>query len=182
MHHVVKALAARHQVVDTSHDTEDTEREDPDTDNGDNGSLVTTLEETPDGEAGSEDIDDQDGASELPRGDGRPERTVGSGNEDQPVLSKGDLEEENLVHVTEVLHDTTIGTLSVHGSEGDPGTDSKDYSKDNGHSPELGQVPLDGGLGERSVIVGDGQGSNISEDGNEDNQLNVKRTVQNSDP
>ena len=93
MHQVIEANAVLEEVVDTTHDAEHTEREDPHTDDGDNVGQLAALEETPDTEAGGKDIDDQDGTSKLPRGDGRPEGTVGTSDEDEPVLSQGDLEE-----------------------------------------------------------------------------------------
>ena len=151
VHEVVESNRVLEEVVDTTHDAEDTEGEDPDTDNGDDGG-VGTDEPTPDGEAGGEDIDNEDSASELPRGDGGPEGTVGTGDEDQPVLSKRDLKEDNLVQVTEVLDDTTVDTTSVHGGDSDPGTDGKDDTEEDGHTPELGKVPLDGGLRVGGVV------------------------------
>jgi hypothetical protein len=181
VHKVVKASAALHEVVETTHDTEDTEGENPDTDDSDNAGLATN-EPTKDTEEGGKDIDDKDGAGKLPRGDRRPEGTVGTGDEDQPVLSKRDLEEENLVDLTEVLDNTTVLRVGVHGSKGDPGTNSQDNTEKNGHTPELGKVPLDGCLGEGSVVVGNGKGGDIGEDSNEDNKLNVERSVKDSDP
>ncbi|ROW03986.1 hypothetical protein VSDG_00847 [Cytospora chrysosperma] len=182
MHEVIESNAVLEEVVDTTHDAEDAEGEDPDTDNGDNGGLLSTNEPSEDTEQGGNDIDDKDGASQLPRGDRRPEGTVGTGDEDQPVLSQGDLEEDDLIDVTEVLDNTAVDTTSVHGGDRDPGTDSEDNSQQDGHSPELGQVPLDGGLAEGSVVVGNGQGGDIGENGNEDNQLDVQGSVENGNP
>ncbi|KAI6756513.1 hypothetical protein HG530_011111 [Fusarium avenaceum] len=181
VHQVVETGAALHEVVETTHDAEDTEGENPDTDNSDNAGLASN-EPTEDTEEGSKDIDDQDGARQLPRGDRRPERTVGTSDEDQPVLSKRDLEEENLIDLTKVLDNTTILRVGVHGGKGNPGTDSKNNTEENGHSPELRKVPLDRSLGEGSVVVGNGKGSNIGENGNEDDKLNVERSVQDSNP
>lgn len=53
-------------TVDSTHDTEDTERKDPDTDDSNDGSLLVTLEPTENSEKGGNDIDDQDGARQLP--------------------------------------------------------------------------------------------------------------------
>ncbi|KAK1239494.1 hypothetical protein MKX07_008982 [Trichoderma sp. CBMAI-0711] len=131
---------------------------------------------------GSNDVDDQDGTAELPRGDGRPEGAVGTGDEDEPVLSEGDLEEDDLINVTEVLDDTAVLATSVHGGEGNPGTNGEDSAEENGHTPELGQVPLDGSLGVGGVVVGNGQGGDIGKDGNEDDQLNVQGAVEDGDP
>lgn len=181
MHEVVEASASLEEVVETTHDGEDTEGENPDTNNSDNAGLLAD-EPTKDTEQGGNDVDNQDGTAELPRRNGRPERTVGTGDEDQPVLSEGDLKEDDLVDVTEVLDDTTVLATSVHGGEGNPGTDGEDGSEENGHTPELGKVPLDGSLGVRGVIVGNGQGGDISENGNEDDQLNVQGTVEDGDP
>jgi hypothetical protein len=179
VHESVKANGALHDVVETTTDAEDTEGEDPDTDDSNNGGL-TTNEPTPQTEDSGDHIDDEDGTSKLPRGDRGPERTVSSGDENQPVLSKGNLKEENGVSNTEVLDDTTV--VDKGGGEGDPGSDSKHNTKDNGHSPKLGQVPLDGLGRVGSVIVGNGKGGNISENGNEDNEVNVKRLVEDSNP
>lgn len=182
VHEVVEASAVLEEVVDTTHDAEDTEGEDPDTDNCDDGGVGGAGKEpTEQTEEGGKDIDNQDGTGQLPRGDGRPEGTVGTGDEDEPVLGEGDLQEEDTVNGTEVLDDTATG-LSKHGSKGDPGTDSKDDTEENGHTPKLGKVPLDGSLGEGSVVVSNGQGGNISEDGNEDDQLDVEGGVQDGDP
>jgi len=78
VHEVVESDAVLQHVVNTTHDAEDTEREDPDTDNGNDVGLMTILEPTPNGEARGNDIDDKDSAGELPRGDGGPEGTVGT--------------------------------------------------------------------------------------------------------
>lgn len=182
MHEVVKSNAVLEEVVDTAHNAEDAKGVDPDTDDGDDGGLVTTNEPSKDTEERGNDVDNDNSAAELPRGNGRPERTVGTSNEDQPVLSQGDLEEDDLIQVTEVLDDTTVDATSVHGGDGDPGTDSQDTTEEDGHSPELGQVPLDRRPAEWSVVVGNSKSGDISEDGNEDNQLNVQGSVEDGDP
>ncbi len=182
VHEVIEAGGALHEVVETTHDGEDTEGENPDTDNGNDGGLLAGLEPTKDTEEGGNDVDKENGARQLPRGNRGPEGTVGTGDEDQPVLSERDLEEENLIKVTEVLDDTTVTVVGKHGSEGNPGTDSQDNTEEDGHTPELGQVPLDRGLGEGGVVVGNGKGGNIGENGNEDDKLNVQGLVENGNP
>jgi hypothetical protein len=190
VHKVVECNGVLEEVIDTTEDAEDTEGEDPDTDNSDDGGLMVhaTLEPTEETEEGSKGIDDEDSAGKLPRGEGRPEGTVGTGDEDEPVLSEGDLQEEDLVTVTEVLDDTTlIDTVAVVASnqesgEGDPGTDGKDNTEEDGHTPQLGEVPLDGRLGVGGVIVGNGQGSDIGENGDEDDQVQVERLVEDGNP
>lgn len=181
MHEVVKASRALHEVVETTHDTEDTKGENPNTDDGDDGSL-STDEETEQTEEGCDDVDNKNGTCQLPRRNRGPERTVGTGDEDQPVLSEGNLQEENLIADTKVLDDTTVFTTSEHGSEGDPSTDGKDNTEQNGHSPEFGQVPLDRSLGVWGIVVGDGEGGDIGENGNEHNQLQVEGLVEDGDP
>lgn len=181
MHQVVKSSAALHEVVETTHDTEDTEGENPDTDDSDDAGLATD-EPTEDTEEGGKDVDDQNGTRQLPRGDRGPEGAVGTGDEDEPVLSERNLKEENLVDLTKILDDTTILRVGVHGSESNPGTNSKDNAEKDGHTPELGEVPLDGGLGEGSVVVSNGKSSNISEDSNENDKLNVQAPVEDGDP
>lgn len=182
VHEVVETRGALHEVVQTTHDAEDTEGEDPDTDDGNNRGVALVIQPAEETEEGGDDVDDQNGTAELPRGDGRPEGTVGTGDEDEPVLGEGDLKEENLIDVTEVLDNTTIVATSVHGGEGDPGTDSKDNTEEDGHAPKLGQVPLDGGLREGGVVVGNGQGGNIGENGDEDDELDVEGLVEDGNP
>jgi hypothetical protein len=181
VHEVVEASAALHEVVKTTHDAEDTEGEDPDTDNTHNVSALADKP-TEDSEESGQDIDNQDGAGELPRGKRRPEGAIGTGDEDQPVLSERDLEEDNFIDGTLVLSDTTVLTTDEHGSEGNPGTGSQDNTEKDGHTPKLGQVPLDGSLRVRSVVVGNGKSGDISEDGNEDDKVDVQAGVQDSDP
>jgi len=95
VHEIIKAGTALHEEVKTTHDGKDTEGEDPDTDNSNDAGL-SVAQPSEDTEQGCNDIDDQHGTGELPRGDGRPERTIGTSDEDQPVLGQCDLEEENL--------------------------------------------------------------------------------------
>src|SRR5690606_15215998 len=134
------ARAALHEVVEATHDGEDTEREDPDTDNTDDvDAVVVATEPTEDSEQSGNDVDHQDGTGQLPRGDGGPEGAVGTGDEDEPVLGERDLEEDNLVDVTTVLGDTAVLATDVQGGQTDPGADSKDEAEQDGHTPELGQ-------------------------------------------
>lgn len=78
VHEVVEPDAVLQHVVEATHDAEDAEREDPDTDHGDDRSLLLVLEPTEDGEERGEDVDDQDGAGQLPRGERGPEGAVGT--------------------------------------------------------------------------------------------------------
>ncbi|GJD02139.1 hypothetical protein ColKHC_10964 [Colletotrichum higginsianum] len=182
MHEIIEASTVLKEVVDTGADAEDAEGEDPDTNDSDNVRRAV-LKPAPDGEAGGENVDNQNSSSQLPRGEGRPEGTVGTGDENEPVLSEGDLEEDNLVEVTVVLDDTAVGAaVGVHGRNSDPSTDGEDDTEENGHTPKLGQVPLDGALREGGVVVGNGQRSNVGENGNEDDKLNVQGSVENGDP
>lgn len=192
MHDVVKALAVLQQVVDTTHDTEDTKGKDPDTDNGDDGGVASN-EPTEETEHGCNDIDDQNGARQLPGWDTAPEGTVGTRDEDEPIFGERDFEEQDFILDTEVLDDTSANTLArdwgalwaavrEHGGEGDPGTDGENYAEKNGHTPKLGQVPLDGGLGEWRVVVGNGEGGDVGENGDEDDQFQVEGLVENGDP
>ena len=122
------------------------------------------------------------GARQAERSRSLPEGAVGTGDEDEPVLGEGDLEEDDGIHLTEVLDDTTVLAADVHGGDSDPGTDGEDDTEENRHTPELGKVPLDGGLAEGSVVVGDGEGGNIGEDSNEDDELDVEGAIENGNP
>lgn len=172
--------------VDDGNEDGDTERVQPDNDNGDNvGPTIVTLLGKVDGvvelgstrqpaketEEGSHDVDTKNGADELPRGPG----AATTGNEDEPVLSQSDLEEENLLDRAKVLDDTAIG--QVHGSTEDPGTEGKQYSEDDGDDPDLGQLPLDGTGLVVGIVVGDGDGGQIGKQGKEDNQVDTDGLV-----
>ena len=122
VHHAVETSGVLQEVVDTSHDTEDTEGEKVDTDDSDD-TCLSTNEPTEQTEEGGHEIDDCDGTSELPTGDGAPERTVRTGDENEPVLSEGDFEEEDFIALTKVLDDTAA--RDECGGKGDPGTDGK---------------------------------------------------------
>jgi len=66
VHEVVEADTVLEKVVDASHDAKNTERKDPDTDNSDNGSLVSVKEPSEEGEEGCQEIDEQDSTGQLP--------------------------------------------------------------------------------------------------------------------
>jgi len=138
---VVESFGFRHQVVSTTHDTEDTEGPDPDSDNGNDVSPVLRPP-AEQGETGGDDINDKDGTTQLPRWNRGPERTIGSGDENQPVLSQRDLQEKDTVKTTKVLNNTTL--LNEHGSQSNPSTNSQNYTKDNGHTHNLGVFHLTG--------------------------------------
>ncbi len=78
VHEVVEPDAVLQHVVETTHDAEDAEREDPDAHNSDDGRLLLALEPAEDGEERGEDVDDQHSTGQLPRGERGPEGTVGT--------------------------------------------------------------------------------------------------------
>jgi len=78
VHEVVETSAALQDVVETAHDAEDAEREDPSTDDSDNGGLVAVLEPAENAEQSGDDVDNEHGARQLPRGNRRPEGTIGT--------------------------------------------------------------------------------------------------------
>lgn len=81
VHEVVKPDRVLEDVVNTAHDAEHTEREDPDTDNRDDRSLVTALKPSEDTEESGQNVNDENSAGQLPRGKRGPEGTVGTGKE-----------------------------------------------------------------------------------------------------
>ena len=173
-------------VVDDRNNDRDTNRVSPDDNNGDNVSVgvlgelslagrasldVFTGEPAEDTEEGSKDIDNEDGTNKLPRGPG----LTTTGDEDEPVLGKGDFQEEHGLGRTVVLDDTTV--LEEERSTHDPGTSSKKNTEDNGDNPDLGQLPFDRTSLEVSVVVSDGNGSQIGEQGNEHNEISLDGLV-----
>src|SRR5690606_23593146 len=63
-----------------------------------------------------------------------------------------------------------------------PGTDGQDDTEQHRHTPELRQVPLDGRLAVRRIVIGDGQGGAVGEDSNEDDQGDVQAAVEDGNP
>jgi hypothetical protein len=60
VHEVIEAYTVLKQVVNATHDAENTEGEDPDTDNGDNGGLTCIEEPTEQSEECCNNVDNQD--------------------------------------------------------------------------------------------------------------------------
>ena len=75
----------------------------------------------------------------------------------------------------EVLDDAAVG--EEHGAADDPGAEGEEYAEDDGDDPDLGELPFDGALLEVCVVVGDGDGGQISEQGEEYNQLDTDGLV-----
>jgi len=177
------------EVVDNGDDDGNTDGVAPDDDNGDDvgvaveglgelrhgvveGNLVGVAgQPTEDTEEGGKGVDGTDGDDELPRGEG----LTTTGDEDKPVLSKGDLEEEDLLDVTPVLDNTTVG--HVHGGADDPGGDGEQHTEDGGDDPDLGKLPLNGTLLGVSVVVCNGDSGQIGEEGDEDDELRADGLV-----
>lgn len=181
---LIEPLDAVHQVVDDGDDDGDTDGVAPDDNNGDNiDPAITTLLEggrgigdlgfsgqpAEDTEDGSEDIDTEDGGDEL---EGRPGLST-TGDEDEPVLSEGNLEEEDFLHGAEVLDDTTVG--KEEGTADDPCAKSEEYTEDDRDDPDLGKLPFDWAFLRVGVIVSDSDGSQISEQGEKDDELDADR-------
>jgi hypothetical protein len=176
------------QVVDNGNDNSDTNGVSPDNDNGDNvdPAVVTELaverrgvslvwltrHPSEDSEDSCEGIDTQNSDDKLEGW----ESLATTGNEDQPVLSEGNLEEEDGLDSTEVLDDTTVG--QEESTTDDPGTESEQKTEDDGDEPDLGQLPLDGTRLRVGVVVSDGDGSQISEEGEEDDELSTNGLVE----
>jgi hypothetical protein len=168
------------EVVDNGDDDGDTDGVGPNDDNSDDihpavlalveGGLGVSLVEsagqpTEQTEESSNDIDSKDGADKL---EGRPCFTT-TRNEDEPVLGKGNFEEEDFLHIAKVLDDTTVG--QEHGATDDPSAKSENYTEHDGDDPDLWQLPFDRTLFRVCVIVGYRDGGKIGEEGDEDDEL-----------
>lgn len=177
---VVEPSPVGEHVVHDGDDDGDGHGVQPDTDNGDDigpsiaaevaevagdGLLEATRQPAEDTEDGGEGVNTEDGANELPGWEG----LEATGDEDQPVLSERDLEEEDLLDGAVALDNTSVREEEC-ATDG-PGTESEETTKDDGDDPDLGQLPLDRALLVVSVIVGDSDGSQIGEQGDEDNEL-----------
>jgi len=183
---VVEPRDLAQDVVDHGDDDGDTDRVGPDDNDGDNvditvdgvlgggrraGLLEVTRQPAEDGEESSKRIDTQDGSNELPRWPGLST----TGDEDQPVLGQRDLEEQDLLRRTEVLDQTTVGQEEV--STDNPSGNGQEETKDDGNDPDLGQLPLDRAHLEVSIVVGNGDGGQVSEEGDEDDQVSADGLV-----
>ena len=135
------------EVVDDGDDNGNTNGVAPDDNDGDDVSpaIAALLPETvgarllnvarqpsEDTEESSEDIDTEDGSNELEGWKGLST----TGDEDEPVLGECDFKEEHLLDGTKVLNDTTA--WDEHGTTHDPGSESKEYTEDDGDEPDFG--------------------------------------------
>ena len=143
MHELIKAHAVLQQVVDTTHNTENTEWEDPNPHNCNNAGLATNKP-AENAEHCCNNVDNQYGSSQLPWGDARPERSIGSRDEDEPILGQRDLQEQDWVNLSEVLTDSAFicgvasfggGALYEESGERNPGTSCKNNAEQDWHSP-----------------------------------------------
>ena len=124
-----------------------------------------------DTEQGGDDIDDEDGADQLPRWEG----VASTGDEDEPILSERDFQEQNLLDVAEVLDDTTVGL--EESAADDPCSEGEFDTEDDRDDPDLGKLPFDRALFGVSVVVSDGDGGQIGEQGDEHNQIGADSLV-----
>ncbi|TKW53161.1 hypothetical protein CTA1_10886 [Colletotrichum tanaceti] len=184
--HVVERVQVGHDVVDQGHDDGDGDRvheDDADSDEvgaavlgqvavdgrGGGGLTLTAGEPAEDAEEDGQDVDGGDGTDELEGGEGLET----TGDEDEPVLGQGDLEEEDLLDGAVFVNDTTVD--DVHGTTENPGAGGEKGTKDDGDDPDLGQLPLDRALLE--FTYGNGDGSQISEQGEEDDEVGADSLV-----
>lgn len=177
------------QVVCDGDEDENTDRVRPDDDHGDDiGVSVTGLHElrhwgwerllvdvgvqpSENTEESGNDVDTSNGANELP---GWKSLST-TGDEDEPVLSKGDFEEQDFLNVAPVLHNTT--RWQVHCATDDPSCDCKFDTEDDRDDPDLGQLPFDRLRVRVRIVVSDGNGSQIGKEGDEDNELGADGLV-----
>ncbi|GKT48036.1 uncharacterized protein ColSpa_08217 [Colletotrichum spaethianum] len=155
--HVVEDPEVGQDVVDEGHDDGDGDRVHEDDANGDEvgaavlgqeavdgrggGGLATaTREPAEDAEKNRQNVDGGDGANELEGGEG----LEATGDEDEPILGQGDLEEEDLLDGAVLVDDATVD--NVHGTAEDPGTHGEETAENDGDDPDLGELPLDGTL------------------------------------
>ena len=177
---VVEPSDAVEQVVDDSNNDRDADRVSPNHDNGDDvGPTVAALvrmvgrvvdrrvagqpaEETEDRRQGVHTKDRED---ELPRRPGlAPAR-----DEDEPVLGQRNLEKQDLLHGAEVLDDAAV--REVQCAADDPSAEREEHAEDDGDDPDLGELPFDGAGFRVGVVVGDGNGGQIGEEGDEDDEF-----------
>ena len=181
---VVQPAELVHEVVGDGADDGDTNGVTPDNADGNDGSTSIGGEEgvagdwvgllksskglaqpTEDTEEGSKDIDTENGTNQLPRWPGLSTTS----DEDEPVLSEGDLEEEHTLDGTKVVDHTTV--WKEERSTENPGTKGEFDTENDRDDPDFWQLPLDWSLFEMSVVVSDGNGGQISKEGKEHNQL-----------
>jgi len=104
--------------------------------------LVADLlrEPTEDGEHSGESIHNGDGSDQ---GEGRESRAT-AGDEDEPVLSKRDFKEKNVLDASVSLDDTAV--RQEQSTADNPGSESKLNTENDRDDPDLRQLPLDRAL------------------------------------
>jgi hypothetical protein len=161
------------------------------------GVVGFTRQPAEDTEESSEDIDTEDGKDQLER---RPCFTA-TCDEDEPIFSEGNFQEQDFLHRPVVLHNTTA--FEEQCAADDPGGNCEEYTQDDGNDPDFGKLPFDGTffgvgvlqgelvvfirvgshvpIGEASrvdtYIVSNGHSRKISEKSDEDNKLGADGLV-----
>lgn len=169
-------------VVDDGDDNGDANAVAPDDNDGDDvdpaictllesgrgvGDLGVSGQPAKNTEDGSEDVDGEDGSDKLER---RPGLST-TGDEDEPILSKGNFEEEDFLDAAEVLNNTAVG--KEHRTADDPSAQREEYTEDDRDDPNLGKLPFNRTFVRVGVVVGDSDGGQISEEGKEDDELDA---------
>lgn len=185
---VVKRLHVGHDVVDNGNDNDNGDGVAPDDNNSDDVSATSSIQQavggsgdgvgvwatsepTEDGKQRGQDIHTEDGKNEL-------ERWVSlesTSDEDEPVLGKRHLKEQDALDVAVVLDNTTV--LEPESSAQNPGTNGQQAAENNRDDPDLGQLPFDGAALEVSIVVSYGDGSQISEQSEEHDQVDTDSLV-----
>jgi hypothetical protein len=146
---VVEPFDLVQQIVDNSNDDSNKDGVTPNNNTGDNAGASVSAQEkdvgggwvtwsvtiggqqTEDTEESRNNIDTENCGNQLPRRPG-----VGTtGDEDKPVFSERDLEEEDTLNVSEVLNDTTV--WKEQSATNDPGSHGKKYTENDGDNPDL---------------------------------------------
>ena len=136
------------------------------------GNHISVGEPSEETEDGGQHVDAKDCGYE---GQGWP-GGASSGDEDEPVLGEGDFQEDDFLDGAPVLDDAAVWE-EERGAD-DPGADGEEETQDDADDPDFGQLPLHGAEFVGGVVVGDGNGGNVGEEGEEDDEVGADAFVQ----
>lgn len=138
------------------------------------GSLIAwSRKPAEDTEKRCQNIDPKNGDDKLQRRICLPS----AGDENQPIFSQGDLQEEDFLNVAVVLNESSA--WKEERTTHDPGCECQKNTEHDGDNPDLGQLPFHGACFVMCIVIGDGDGSQIGKQSQENDQIDTDGFINN---
>ena len=179
IHQIIKPRTILQQEIHTRHDTKHPKAKNPHPHHR-NDMRPLADKDAKDAHQRRHRIHHENRACELPRRHGRPKGALCAGDEDEPILCEGDLQEKDGVTVPMVFDDTLF--TAEEGGEAEPCAACEDDPENNARAPQFRKIPFDGDFRKGGIIIGNHQGGDIGEDGDEDHVLEVEGFIEDGDP